>query len=48
MYVFLPKFKVEIYPVLGEETPYEAPLWIIIVAAVAGILLLGIISIAAN
>lgn len=29
---------------LGEETPYEVPLWIIIVAAVAGILLLGIIS----
>ncbi|XP_051968870.1 integrin alpha-3b [Xyrauchen texanus] len=38
------KFLVNIDPVLGEETPYEVPLWIIIVAAVAGILLLGIIS----
>ncbi|XP_052426948.1 integrin alpha-3b [Carassius gibelio] len=38
------EFSVNIDPVLGEETPYEVPLWIIIVAAVAGILLLGIIS----
>uniref|UniRef100_A0A9J8AFU5 Integrin, alpha 3b n=2 Tax=Cyprinus carpio TaxID=7962 RepID=A0A9J8AFU5_CYPCA len=35
---------INIDPVLGEETPYEVPLWIIIVSAVAGILLLGIIS----
>ncbi|CAM4707082.1 unnamed protein product [Leuciscus chuanchicus] len=38
------EFSVNIDPVLGEEMPYEVPLWIIIVAAVAGILLLGIIS----
>ncbi|XP_051958979.1 integrin alpha-3-like [Xyrauchen texanus] len=38
------EFLVNIDPVLGEEMPYEVPLWIIIVAAVAGILLLGIIS----
>uniref|UniRef100_A0A673FX51 Integrin alpha-3-like n=1 Tax=Sinocyclocheilus rhinocerous TaxID=307959 RepID=A0A673FX51_9TELE len=38
------EFLVNIDPVLGEETPYEVPLWIIIVSAVAGILLLGIIS----
>ncbi|XP_067225800.1 integrin alpha-3b isoform X1 [Chanodichthys erythropterus] len=38
------QFSVNIDPVLGEELPYEVPLWIIIVAAVAGILLLGIIS----
>ncbi|KAK2876852.1 hypothetical protein Q8A67_020948 [Cirrhinus molitorella] len=38
------EFSVNIDPVLGEEIPYEVPLWIIIVAAVAGILLLGIIS----
>ncbi|XP_070707377.1 integrin alpha-3b [Pempheris klunzingeri] len=37
------KFTVEIEPVEGVETPYELPLWIIISAAVAGILLLGII-----
>lgn len=36
-------FNVEIEPVEGVETPYELPLWIIISAAVAGILLLGII-----
>ncbi|XP_071318445.1 integrin alpha-3b [Trachinotus anak] len=36
-------FTVEIEPVEGVETPYELPLWIIISAAVAGILLLGII-----
>uniref|UniRef100_A0A3B4TGA5 Integrin, alpha 3b n=1 Tax=Seriola dumerili TaxID=41447 RepID=A0A3B4TGA5_SERDU len=36
-------FKVEIKPVEGVETPYELPLWIIISAAVAGIVLLGII-----
>ncbi|TRY89928.1 hypothetical protein DNTS_000392 [Danionella cerebrum] len=38
------EFTVNVDPVLGEEKPYEVPLWIIIVAAVAGILLLGIIS----
>ncbi|XP_067100400.1 integrin alpha-3b isoform X1 [Osmerus mordax] len=38
------EFGLNIDPVLGEETPYEVPMWIIIVAAVAGILLLGIIS----
>ncbi|KAM3592384.1 uncharacterized protein V6R79_017677 [Siganus canaliculatus] len=36
-------FTVEIEPVEGVEVPYELPLWIIISAAVAGILLLGII-----
>lgn len=36
-------FKVEIEPVEGVEIPYELPLWIIISAAIAGILLLGII-----
>ncbi|KAM9424544.1 integrin alpha-3b [Pholidichthys leucotaenia] len=36
-------YTVEIEPVEGVETPYELPLWIIISAAVAGILLLGII-----
>ncbi|XP_026206935.1 integrin alpha-3b [Anabas testudineus] len=38
-------FTVEIGPVVGVETPYELPLWIIISAVVAGILLLGIIII---
>ncbi|XP_034426036.1 integrin alpha-3b isoform X1 [Hippoglossus hippoglossus] len=38
-------FTVEIEPVEGGEKPYELPLWIIISAAVAGILLLGIIII---
>nr|CBN81252.1 Integrin alpha-3 [Dicentrarchus labrax] len=38
-------FTVEIEPVEGVEVPYELPLWIIISAAVAGILLLGIIII---
>ncbi|KAM9336229.1 integrin alpha-3b [Symphorus nematophorus] len=36
-------FTVEIEPVEGVETPYELPLWIIISAVVAGVLLLGII-----
>ncbi|XP_062298399.1 integrin alpha-3b [Scomber scombrus] len=36
-------FSVDIEPVAGVEIPYELPLWIIISAAVAGILLLGII-----
>ncbi|XP_040885313.1 integrin alpha-3b [Toxotes jaculatrix] len=36
-------FIVEVEPEEGVETPYELPLWIIISAAVAGILLLGII-----
>ncbi|XP_064808851.1 integrin alpha-3-like [Oncorhynchus masou masou] len=39
------EFIVDIDPVLEEETPYEVPFWIIIIAAVAGILLLGVISI---
>ncbi|XP_008300957.1 integrin alpha-3b [Stegastes partitus] len=38
-------FAVEIEPVEGVEVPYELPLWIIISAAIAGILLLGIIII---
>ncbi|KAM4624015.1 integrin alpha-3b [Polymixia lowei] len=38
------EFQVDIDPVLGEEAPYEIPMWIVIVAAVAGILLLGFIS----
>uniref|UniRef100_A0A3B1KM90 Integrin, alpha 3b n=1 Tax=Astyanax mexicanus TaxID=7994 RepID=A0A3B1KM90_ASTMX len=38
------EFTVNIDPVPGEETPYNAPLWIYIVAGVAGILLLGIIT----
>ncbi|KAK0146127.1 Integrin alpha-3 [Merluccius polli] len=38
-------FMVDIDPLLREEAPYEVPLWIIIVAAGAGILLLGIISV---
>uniref|UniRef100_A0A8D3CC79 Integrin, alpha 3b n=1 Tax=Scophthalmus maximus TaxID=52904 RepID=A0A8D3CC79_SCOMX len=38
-------FTVEIEPVEGVEIPYELPLWIIISAAVAGIVLLGIIII---
>nr|XP_020461843.1 integrin alpha-3 isoform X2 [Monopterus albus] len=38
-------FIVEIEPVLGVEIPYELPLWIIISAVVAGVLLLGIIII---
>nr|XP_046233031.1 integrin alpha-3b [Scatophagus argus] len=37
------RFTVEIEPVEGVEATYELPLWIIISAAVAGILLLGII-----
>ncbi|XP_070845958.1 integrin alpha-3b isoform X1 [Chaetodon trifascialis] len=36
-------FTVEIEPVEWVETPYELPLWIIISAVVAGVLLLGII-----
>ncbi|XP_044193491.1 integrin alpha-3b [Thunnus albacares] len=36
-------FTVDVEPVAGVEIPYELPLWIIISAAVAGILLLGII-----
>ncbi|KAM8836033.1 integrin alpha-3b isoform 2-T3 [Spinachia spinachia] len=39
------RFEVEIEPLEGVEAPYELPLWIIISAAVAGILLLGIIII---
>lgn len=37
------EFRVQIDPVEDVETPYELPLWIIISAAVAGIVLLGII-----
>ncbi|CAL8300753.1 unnamed protein product [Lota lota] len=37
-------FTVDIDPVFGEEAPDEIPLWIFLVAAGAGILLLGIIS----
>ncbi|XP_047464727.1 integrin alpha-3b isoform X2 [Mugil cephalus] len=37
------EFKVEVEPVEGVETPYELPLWIIISAVVAGVVLLGII-----
>ncbi|KAK2820761.1 hypothetical protein Q5P01_023720 [Channa striata] len=36
-------FTVEIEPLVGVEIPYELPLWIIISAVVAGVLLLGII-----
>ncbi|XP_031147162.1 integrin alpha-3b [Sander lucioperca] len=36
-------FTVEIEPLEGVEAPYELPLWIIISAAIAGIVLLGII-----
>ncbi|KAI4898171.1 hypothetical protein NFI96_016261 [Prochilodus magdalenae] len=39
------EFVVNIDPVPGEETPYNAPLWIYMVAGVAGILLLGFITI---
>ncbi|XP_010892798.2 integrin alpha-3b [Esox lucius] len=39
------EFRIDIDPVLGVEQPYEVPLWIIIVAVLAGILLLGVISI---
>uniref|UniRef100_A0A8C6T7G8 Integrin, alpha 3b n=1 Tax=Neogobius melanostomus TaxID=47308 RepID=A0A8C6T7G8_9GOBI len=39
------KFRVEIDPVEDVESQYELPLWIIICAAVAGIVLLGIIII---
>ncbi|KAI5627407.1 integrin alpha-3 precursor, partial [Silurus asotus] len=38
------EFVVNIDPVPGEETPYNVPLWIYIIAGIAGILLLGIIS----
>ncbi|XP_028423117.1 integrin alpha-3b [Perca flavescens] len=36
-------FTVEIEPLEGVEAPYELPLWIVISAAIAGIVLLGII-----
>ncbi|KAJ8365029.1 hypothetical protein SKAU_G00138600 [Synaphobranchus kaupii] len=36
-------FTLDIDPVLGQDTPYEVPLWIIILAGVAGVLLLGLI-----
>ncbi|XP_076856786.1 integrin alpha-3b isoform X2 [Brachyhypopomus gauderio] len=38
------EFVVNIDPDLREETPYDVPLWIYVVAGVAGILLLGLIS----
>lgn len=37
------EFTLDIDPVLGKDTPYEVPLWIIILAGVAGVLLLGLI-----
>lgn len=37
------QFAVDIEPEVRVETPYELPLWIIISAIVAGVLLLGII-----
>ncbi|XP_059893762.1 integrin alpha-3b [Gadus macrocephalus] len=37
-------FSVDIDPVFDEEAPYEIPLWIFLVAAGAGVVLLGIIS----
>ncbi|XP_046894266.1 integrin alpha-3-like isoform X1 [Hypomesus transpacificus] len=39
------EFTLQVDPELGEEAPYQAPLWIIIVSAVAGVLLLGLIII---
>ncbi|KAG9346283.1 hypothetical protein JZ751_008108 [Albula glossodonta] len=36
-------FTLNIDPALGQDTPYEVPMWIIIVAGVAGVLLLGLI-----
>ncbi|KAJ8384194.1 hypothetical protein AAFF_G00207420 [Aldrovandia affinis] len=36
-------FTLDIDPVLGKDTPYEVPLWIIILAGVAGVLLLALI-----
>uniref|UniRef100_A0A6Q2XUL8 Integrin alpha-2 domain-containing protein n=1 Tax=Esox lucius TaxID=8010 RepID=A0A6Q2XUL8_ESOLU len=44
-FVSILQFRIDIDPVLGVEQPYEVPLWIIIVAVLAGILLLGVISI---
>uniref|UniRef100_A0AAY4A536 Integrin alpha-2 domain-containing protein n=1 Tax=Denticeps clupeoides TaxID=299321 RepID=A0AAY4A536_9TELE len=38
------QFLLNVDPVLRKETPYEVPLWVFIVAALAGVLLLGIIS----
>ncbi|XP_027018962.2 integrin alpha-3b isoform X2 [Tachysurus fulvidraco] len=38
------EFVLNIDPVPGEETPYNVPLWIYIIAGIAGIILLGIIS----
>uniref|UniRef100_A0A8C5A8M3 Integrin, alpha 3b n=1 Tax=Gadus morhua TaxID=8049 RepID=A0A8C5A8M3_GADMO len=38
------EFSVDIDPVFDEEAPYEIPLWIFLVAAGAGVVLLGIIS----
>ncbi|KAJ8264685.1 hypothetical protein GJAV_G00152510 [Gymnothorax javanicus] len=37
------QFTLDIDPVLGTETPYEIPLWIIILAGVTGVFLLGLI-----
>ncbi|XP_045066799.1 integrin alpha-3-like isoform X1 [Coregonus clupeaformis] len=37
------EFTLDIDPELGEEAPYQVPLWIIIVSAVAGVLLLAFI-----
>ncbi|KAJ7992158.1 hypothetical protein DPEC_G00275630 [Dallia pectoralis] len=37
------EFSLNIDPELSEEAPYQVPLWIVIVSAVAGVLLLGFI-----
>ncbi|TRY90738.1 hypothetical protein DNTS_004507 [Danionella cerebrum] len=39
------EFRVDIDPAVDEELPYEAPLWIIIVSVLAGVVLLGLIVI---
>ncbi|XP_048051119.1 LOW QUALITY PROTEIN: integrin alpha-3 [Megalobrama amblycephala] len=39
------EFRVFIDPAMSEELPYEAPLWIIIVSVLAGVILLGLIVI---
>ncbi|XP_005164152.1 integrin alpha-3 isoform X2 [Danio rerio] len=39
------EFTVEIDPAVAEELPYEAPLWIIIVSVLSGVVMLGVIVI---
>ncbi|KAK9977874.1 hypothetical protein ABG768_019661 [Culter alburnus] len=39
------EFRVFIDPAMSEELPYKAPLWIIIVSVLAGVILLGLIVI---